>query len=150
MKKWFCLILVFGFLGCATIDIPSYIKDEYPYEKTYYSDFTKVLHAVTQTLEKSGWKISGTSDPQVYERSRAYQDSEMPQIILFTEIQQRSLFVGTKYMRLNVQLRKNQENATDVEIRYLKVTSILFKNFTSYQNDMFINQLLKRIEDNIE
>jgi len=48
-------------------------------------------------------------------------------------------------MSLNVYVREIGEGA-DVEIRYLAITPVLFKDTKSYRNDAVVNKVFNRID----
>ena len=145
MKKTAILVLFF-LMGCASTNIPSYIQDKYPYKRTFYADFDKVYKATAQTLLKYGWTVTGTSDPSVFERSSSTDDSQNKQILIFTDIRQTSLFFGTRYARINAYIRTQSDHSTEVEIRYLTISSMSFKNFYNYRKDKLIERMFKHIE----
>ena len=68
-KRLICFISVFCILGCSTINIPKYIKDEKPYKKVVYADFETALQATKEALNLSGWEVVSSSDPKVFEHS---------------------------------------------------------------------------------
>jgi len=88
-------------------------------------------------------------DPAIFERERESQDSSRQQTLIFTDIHQFPFFVGSRYTRLNVFLLITADKATEVEIRYVKVTSIPFKTFTNFKNDRLTARIFKRIEKNL-
>ncbi len=147
MKKilTYCLFLLI-FTGCSTTRIPGYIVDKNPYKKILIADFDRNLKAVTETLEKFGWTIAKTTHPSEYERGTTIESSAR-QILLFTEIRQTSLFIGTRYTRLNVYLRETQDKTTEVEIRYLTANSFFFKTFYHYKNNKAAERIFKHIQE---
>jgi hypothetical protein len=148
MKRYVGIISVLFLTGCANIAIPNYIQDKYPYKRTLYADFNEVHQTATDVLKKAGWTIEGESEPAVFERERAPESSNQ-QTLLFTEVRQFSFFIGSGYTRLNVYIRQVAAKETEVEIRYLKVTSIIFKNFYRYRNDQTVDRVFQRIEEQL-
>lgn len=149
MKKIVSVFLILTLSGCASINIPSYITDKHPRQNTFYATYDQVYNATTKALNDLGWSIETESDPALFERERESQDSSHQQTLIFTDIHKISFFVGSKYTRLNVFLQIAADKATEVEIRYVKVTSLLFKTFTNYKNDHLTDRLFKRIEKNL-
>jgi len=142
------LILTLG--GCASINIPNYIHDKHPYQQTYYASFDKVHNATIEALKDLGWAIEKETDPALFERTRETKNESRQQILIFTEIRQLLFFVGSRYARVNVYLQITADKATEVEIRYVTVTSMLFKSFYDYKNKKAVNRIFKRIEENLK
>lgn len=149
MKKFFAIILLLTISGCASVIIPNYIHDKFPYKQTYYASFNKVYESAVKALEDFGWAVEKESDPALFERERDIGDNNQEQTLLFTEIHQFSFFIGSRYTRLNLYLRVTADKATEVEIRYLKVTSVLFKNFYNYRSDHSADRIFRRIEEGL-
>lgn len=149
MKKFLVIILVLTISGCASVTIPNYIQDKSPYKQTYYAPFNIVQESAIKALEDFGWAIEKESDPALFERRRDIGNSNQEQTLLFTKIRQFSFFIGSRYTRLNLYLRVTADKATEVEIRYLKVTSVLFKNFYRYRSDHYVDRIFKRIEEGL-
>ena len=148
--KFFSLVIFLGILaGCASISIPNYIQDEHPYKKKFYARFDDVLKAASQTLTALGWEVDGTSDPSVFERQRAVADPLEKQVLLFSKLRQTPLFIGSRYARLNLYLQSSPDNTTEVEIRTLTVTTLIFKKFTLYRDDRVAEILFREIEERL-
>ena len=147
MKKIIAGVLfVLIFSGCSTTQIPGYIVDKYPYKKTFLADFDEVLKAATETFKDLGWTIVKTADPAEYERVQAAEEPSARQVLLFTEIRQDSLFIGTRYTRLNAYLRQTQDKTTEVEIRCLTANAFFFKTFYHYKNNKAAERMFKHIQ----
>lgn len=146
LKKSSLIILILALVGCASVVIPNYIQDVNPYKKKFYGKFDEVLGATTKTLEDFGWIISNTADPAVFERNRKLEDSADQQTLILTEMRQTAFFVGSRYGRINVYLRTSSDNAVEIELRYVTVTSFPFKNFKNYKNDGVADRIFKHIE----
>lgn len=145
--KTFTVILFSLFVyGCASVHIPDYIPDEHPYRRIFYADFSTTLTTTAQSLESLGWPIAKTAEPAVFERSRLTEGGERKQTLLFTEIRQTPLFLGTRYARINAYLRAVTDHTTEVELRYLTITSVPFKSFYNYRKDHFIKRVFQEIE----
>lgn len=149
MRRIIGIFLVLTLSGCASINIPNYIQDKHPKQQTFYAAYDQVHGATTKALNDLGWAIEAESDPALFERERESQDSSRQQTLIFTNIHQFPFFVGSRYARLNVFLQITADKATEVEIRYIKVTSLLFKTFNNYKNDRLMDHLFKRIEKNL-
>jgi hypothetical protein len=133
MKK---LLLVFAaviLVGCTTAQIPQYLQDKKPYIQRFYADYEDTLEVTHEALKQLGWKVEQTADPHVFEQQGATNDLNEKQILIFTEVRQTPLFVGTRYAKMNIFIR-SKGKLSEVEIRYLTVNSLPLKNFQSYQN----------------
>jgi len=140
-------VLILG--GCSTTSIPTYVRDDNPYKQKFYGSFEEILQTAHQTLDKLDWDVSHTSDPAVFERNQIREGSDAKQIVLLTKVRQFPLFFGTRYGRINVFLRETADNAVEVEVRYVTVTAILFKNFYQYKHDVAAKRILKNIEEQL-
>jgi hypothetical protein len=150
MKNILSVFLLVTLVGCATVTIPNYIQDDNPYKRTFYADFDKVRQTTVQTLEEMGWVLDKESDPSVFEQGRSSQVSGQ-QTLLFTKIRQTSFFVATRYSRLNVYIQTAEENnATEVEVRFLTVTSFTFKNFKDYKHDKAVERIYKHMDEKLK
>lgn len=150
MKAWLVLGALALCSGCTTVTIPQYIQDEHPYPRKFYADFDKVLGAVAQALEDSGWQISKKADPATFEQNKSPGGEDIRQILIFTEVRQTSLILATRYARMNIYLRAADPQTTDAEVRYLTVTSTFFHGFHHYRNNRFIERLFTRVEELLE
>ena len=148
MKKFFLILTLLSLIGCANITIPNYIQDKNPYERTFYAQFDKVREVLTEAFEESGWTIEKESDPALFERERGLENGNK-QTLIFTEIRQTSFFVGSRYTRINAYLHEMANNETEVEIRYVTVSSIMFKSFYGYRNDRAVEHIFSKIEENL-
>ena len=148
MRARILLWMVIGtaLMGCASVTIPNYIRDEHPYRKTFYASFDTVLDAAVHALEDSGWKVAKTTEPSVFERNKDADKPGVKQILLFTDVRQTALIFGTRYARMNIYLQSAADNSTEVELRYLTVTSASLKNFQNYRNDRYAEKFFGRIE----
>lgn len=146
MKKSIIALLVIGCLsGCTSVDVPKYIKDEHPYKQVIYASFEKTLEATTEALADAGWKIVSKSDPNVFEHS-AVKDPNGQQVLLFTDIKDIPLFLGTRFARINVYLRSTgRPNETEVELRYLTVNSVALGSFKNYKHPVATDRIFNDI-----
>ena len=146
MKK-FILFLAIFLVGCTSVNIPNYIPDKYPYKKTIYGDYGKVLKATEQALDEFGWAITSRADPSVFERSASDDQHLTKQTLIFTKVRETSLVVGSRYARLNAYVRSTDDKSCEVEIRYVTISSTSVKNFYNYRKDHLIERMFKRIEE---
>lgn len=133
--------------GCASVQIPGYVQNKNPYSQRFYADFVKTRAATEAALQELGWKVAERLDPLVYEQS-AVNDLDEAKELWVTEARQIPLFIGTRYARVNVYIR-SKKDISEVEIRYLTITSMFFKNCTSYRNKAAAERILKRIEQKL-
>ncbi len=148
-KKLICLLALFSFLGCARTIIPTYVVDKYPYKKIFLTGFNETLDAAKATFKEFGWTIARETHPSEYERGAGGTEASR-QVLLLTEIRQTSLFIGTRYMRLNIYLRETQDKTTEMEIRYLTVNAFFFKTFYHYKNDKLAQRIFTHIQKSFD
>jgi len=146
MKRFLSIPLLLTLIGCASITIPNYIHDKHPSLETFYAPYDQVHTATLKVLGDLGWRIEQEADPALYERERQSQEMSRQQTLIFTDINQLSFFAGSRYARLNVFLRVTADKATEVEVRYLKVTSLMFKTLYNYKNDRLADRIFEHIE----
>jgi hypothetical protein len=146
--RWLSLVMLLLLnIGCTSVQIPGYLKDSNPYSKRFYSDFAKTRAATEEVLHQLGWKVAERLDPLVYEQA-VVNDLDEERELLVTEARQMPLFIGTRYARMNIYIR-SKKDISEVEIRYLTITSMLFKNFTSYRNNAAAERIFTRIEEHL-
>lgn len=150
LKKFFSVLILLTLMGCASISIPKYIKNENPYQKKLYASFEKVLPATIRTLEADGWVIEERADPGVYEMRTGEKIFDGKQVLLITGIRKLPVFVASSYARLNVYVTARVEDFTEVEVRYVTVNSVTFKSFYNYKHDRNVKKLLDKIEENVD
>lgn len=148
-RKLICLLALLSLFGCASTIIPTYVVDKYPYKKTFLAGFDETLQATKDTFKEFGWTIARETHPSEYERGAAGQE-QARQILLLTEIRQTSLFIGTRYLRLNVYLRETQDKTAEMEIRYLAVNAFFFKTFYHYKNDKLAERIFTHIQQSLD
>lgn len=146
MRRFIPCILACFFVGCASANIPKYIKDTHPYERTFYTSFDRVVEVVEQGLNNFGWTIDEKVDPDVYERTAEVSTNSREKILIFTERRQSFAGLGFKNQRINVYIRTLADASVEVEVRYLKATSIPFKTFYSYRQDKSAQNFLNWVE----
>jgi len=147
-------IIVLGFLailvsGCVTVQMPQYVTSQDSYQESFYANYDRTLKATISTLEKTGWKISKEAHPIAFEQSEQSRDGQIKQILIFTDVRQKAMFLGSRYMTINVLVRENGQR-TDVEVRYYSTLSTALKNFSSYQNDKLANKIFNLISNELE
>ncbi len=146
LRNLFLLLVGIVLAGCASVTIPNYIRDEHPYRKTFYASFDTVLDTTVHALEDFGWKVAKTTEPSVFERNKDTDKPGVKQILLFTDVRQTAFIFGTRYARMNIYVQSGADNSTEVELRYLTVTSASLKNFQNYRNDRYAEKFFARIE----
>ena len=143
-------IVIVGILalsGCTTIQIPNYIQANNPYIRKMYGDFDQVAQATKTVLAKYGWQIDKEVDPSVYERDSRYDNNPAKNLLIFTNLKQRSLVLTSSYTHLNVFLH-SVGTATEVEVRYHSMMPVI-KRFVSTRNDKLANRILDAIEQQL-
>ncbi len=145
MRNFFLVLCAVVLTGCVSAKIPTYLNDNVPYKKNFYSSYDDTLSAVKQSLEDLGWKIASLSDLVVYEVQAATDDTDRKQILIFTEVRQTPFMLGTRYAKMNIFVRRLSET-TEVEIRYVTITSTLLKSFENYKNDSAVARIFEHIE----
>lgn len=148
MRRMFIFAVLIACVGCVTVSLPKYIKEESPYTRTFYASYNDTLKATLQVLEDLHWKVLDTAHPSVFEQGVAEED-RVQQILIFTEVRQTPLFLSSKYMSLNVYLR-SVASGTEAEVRYVSVTPVFFKHVERYQNDAVVLKILNRIEERLK
>lgn len=141
--------MVFFTAGCASISIPQYVKDDYPYKHKIYASFEDVSSATKDVLDSTGWVVLTTTDPSVFERTKDIGGPEYKQILLISDVRQTAFFVGSRYARVNVYIRSSNADYTEIEVRYVTVSSMFFKNFYKYRNDAEVNRIFRHIEEKL-
>ena len=142
-----CILFFIG--GCASINIPEYIQDENPYKHKFYASFEGVYSGVLSVLEEDGWTVEKEVDPIVFERNESGGDLNK-QTLIITEVRPISLFLGTRYARLNIYLRENKKkDITEIEIRYITINSTLVKTFQNYKHNHAVSRLFDKIENKL-
>ena len=149
MKKLFLVLVAILFAGCVTVKIPKYLQDKSPYQKKYYVGYEETLAATRQALFDSGWKVSEVTSPMAFEQGEITKEDDKKQALIFTEVRQTPLLLSSRYLSVNVYVRAADEG-TDVEIRYLGVTPMLFKNAQNFKNDAVVNKIFDRISELVE
>lgn len=144
------MLVLFGLIGCTTVNIPNYIKDDHPYTHLVYADFNAAIEATTQALADSGWVVIDQSDPTVFEHS-SIQHEGGRETLLFTDIKERSFFLGTRYSRINVYLRStSQPNETELELRFIAISSLTFAEMKKYKNPRAAAKIIEDIEKHLK
>lgn len=143
MKKVvvFVWLLSLCFSGCVSLNIPAYIKDMHPYKKTFYASYEDVLARAVESVELVGWRTTDSMDPAIFERHVVTLGAHHSQVLLLAVTQGQG-----KNVRLNVYVREIGAQATEVEVRYLRLISLGFKNVIRYKNDRLAQRLFELID----
>lgn len=144
MKKWIAMLLVFALAGCTSTGIPTYIPDQKASKKRFYATFSEAQSGVEKALEDLGWTVEKTMAPSVYEKNETNDLTER-ELLFVTEVRQTSFFLGTRYARMNIFLR-SQKNISEIELRYITVTSTFIKTFRNYGDNATLKRIMERIE----
>ena len=147
MKKIIIALAVLFLVGCVTVKVPKYLHEDFPYRKDFAADFDQTFTATSRALRELGWKITETTSPSAFDPTKA---DAKHQLLIFTEIRQTPLLLASTYASLNAYLREIDPEHTQVEIRYLSVLPLPFKNISIYQNDALIHKIFTRIEKNLK
>ena len=140
---------IFIFCGCSTVVLPNYIPDNHPYTYKIYAGFDEVRDAAFASLSGFGWVIDGEVDPAIYERSAALTSGPVKQTLILTKPRIKKTSVGLQSEQVNILLRTLRDSAIEVEFRFVKVTSIPFKKFYSYQEEQSIRKIFEDIQKRI-
>jgi hypothetical protein len=146
MRRALILIAAIGIMGCVTVEMPKYIHEDFPYRQDFSAGFEPTFYATVETLKELGWSITETTDPAAFDPGMK---DKRRQILIFTQIRQTPLFLISSYSSLNAYLREMDKDRTQVEIRYLYVMPLPFKNRSSYQNDPLIKKIFNRITEKL-
>ncbi len=151
MKNVICAgLLLLLVSGCATVNIPSYIKDNHPHTHLIYADFDGAVTAVKQALRDLGWTVIDESDPRVYEHS-AVQQQGGRELLLFTDIRETPFVVGTKYRRINVYLRStSRPKQTEMELRYITISSFAFTKNRKYKHPQAAAKIFEAVDNKLK
>lgn len=149
MKKIFLILIMIFLTGCASVNIPKYIVDENPYKKKFYSEFETTLKVTVSTLKDFGWEVEEITKPSVFERAKDL-GVENQQVLLFTNIRETSMFLGSRFARLNVYVRSGTDNISEVEIRCITVNSVVYNKFTSYKKDSAVERIFDKIQEHLD
>jgi hypothetical protein len=144
MRKGLMITLLFLF-GCTAATIPIYLPEKKPYVKRFYADYDAILLATEATLKDLGWEIEDKVSPSVYEAARA-SDLNEKQLLIITQVRQFPFFVGTRYARMNIFLR-SRAGISELEIRYLTLSTVTFKKMKDYSNDAEIKRIFGKVEE---
>ena len=150
MKRILNILMLLALGGCASITVPNYVRDEYPYKRLIYAPFERVRDNTEKTLGHYGWTVAKESDPALFEVERRKTADGVPQTLMFTEVRQTFFFIGTTYTRLNIFLSVLPDGATEIEMRYLGILSVVFKKFYDYRNDKAMKRILDTIEASVK
>lgn len=145
MRNFFWILILMTFVGCSSVRIPTYLQDQSPYTRRFHADFEKASSGVTQALKELGWGIEEITDPLVYEQDRIH-DLDEQRTMIITKTRQMPLFIGTRYARMNIFIR-SKKNISEIEIRYLTITSFALKSFKNYRNKKEAERIFHQISN---
>ena len=146
MKRALLILMSIFLVGCASTQVPSYVKDTNPYKFKLYASYPKSLTATKQALESNGWSIQSVSDPGIFEQEKKKTDPNTQQILLITNTKDIPMFLGTRYARLNVYLTSADVNQTDLEIRYVTINAAMFGSFENHKHPIAVDNLYNDID----
>lgn len=138
---WMILGLV---SGCATGNLPDYIKASHPYIRKIAGNYDKIIEAVKIVLSKEGWAVQTQVNPSVYERRSGGED-QSNDVLFVTQSKRDSKIVYSTYTHLNVFVHALADGA-EIEIRY----EALSPATTGLRNDKLANRILDKIEQELE
>jgi hypothetical protein len=137
-------MVVTMFTGCTVAQISPYLQKKFPYTHRFYADYDKALASLEKTLADLGWVIEKQVDPSVYEEDTQSAPGSKG-ILIITEIRQTALFLGTRHAKMNIILRSSAD-VSEIELRYVTVTTLPFKTFVTYKNDSAAERFFGRFD----
>jgi hypothetical protein len=140
----FILIISILFVGCTTVSIPQYLEMEHAYQRQFSANFDQVLSAALETLSKFGWRIDREEASYLIDNAQE-NENQRRQVVLFTRIKQKALFLASRYSSLNV-IIKELDQSVSVQIVYFSVLSTAFRNTETYKNDDLVNNMFSHIQ----
>jgi len=143
-----CFCLLLSLTGCSTLILPRYIPDKNPTTRNFYADYDAVVAATREAFKKFGWEVAQEADPAVFERAWQLKSKDVKQVLLMSNYRKSNYLIVSKHSALNAYIRSGKD-ATELDLRYLKVSTFPFKSFYKYRNKKLINRLLKQIEANL-
>ena len=144
MRKIWLIVTLVMFTGCATAQIPAYLQKKFPYLHRFYADYDKALASLEKTLADLGWVIEKKVDPSVYEEDTQSVPGSKS-ILIITEVRQTHLLLGTRFAKMNIILRSSAD-VSEIELRYVTVTSLPLKNFVTYRNNSAADRFFGRLD----
>ena len=139
------LLMILGLLsGCATGNLPDYIKAGHPYVRKIAGNYDRIIKVVKTVLSKEGWTVKTQLNPSVYERRSGGED-QSNDVLFVTQSKRDSKILYSTYAHLNVFVHALADGA-EIEIRY----EILSPATTSLRNDKLANRILDKIEQELE
>lgn len=145
MSSLVLITFLVALTGCITVQMPPYVKDKNPYQREFYASYDTTILAVTDALNHLGWTIVKRENPAIFESDSVEGIKPPKQIILFTNVRQSAMIFGTNYVTMNIVIKENNEKS-DVEIRYYAVFSTTLRNIETYRNDSFVEKVFTQIE----
>lgn len=151
MLRIFCILTLIFIVGCVTVEVPKYLNDKPAYSKNIEGNFNQTFTATVKSFKDMGWRVSETESTPIAKINNEEVERPAQTAIIITELKQRSMIIFSTYLMLNAYVRYLEENKTEVEIRYLSITSAppLFRQWRVYKNDGLVEKLYKEINKNI-
>ena len=144
MRKVWLIITLLVFTGCAAAQIPAYLQKKFPYTHRFYAGYDKALSSLEQTLSDLGWVIEKQVDPSIFEEDTQSAPGSKS-ILVITQVRQTPMILGTRYAKMNIILHSSGD-VSEIELRYVTVTSLPLKNFVSYKNDSAAERFFGRFD----
>ena len=126
--------------GCATANLPDYIKASHPYVRKIPGEYNRIIEAIKTVLFQEGWEIQSQVNPSVYER-RAGGEDQSNDVLFVIKPKRDSKIIYSTYIHLNVFVHALADGA-EIELRYEAVSPAT----TGLRNDKLGNGLLNKIE----
>src|SRR6185295_4495749 len=144
MKRFLlpCLCLILSLTGCSTIVLPRYIPDKDPSRKNFHAQYTEVVEATKKAFKDLGWEVAEEADPALYERAWQLRDPSVKQTLLMSNYRKSNFLIVSKSTAINAYVRSGAD-ATELELRFLKVSTYPFKSFYKYRNNKLLNKLFE-------
>lgn len=143
-KFWMLGALVF-FMGCASLNVPSYIQAEKPYKRNFYGKFDDVLGEVRAGLADQGWQVEKEVDPSLYERNPLISEGDKDHVLIFLKAREYQRGIYKKTVQLNVYVDRTSEGV-EVDVRFRSVKNFYLFKMRAYRNDRLVKDLLDHIE----
>jgi len=125
------------------------LKEEFPYNEVFRSDFTLTFNSTIKALENLGWKVEEASTSSLTKKDRLPESDPLLRAYIFTKIKQRQFFIASTYSTINARVETVDDYSTAVSIRYLAITPIppFFKQKVTHKNDRLVKKLYAEIEE---
>jgi len=134
--------------GCSTLILPRYIPDKHTVQKNLLANYDEVVAATKKAFKDLGWEVVEEADPAVYERAWQLRDPNVKQVLLLSQYRKSSYLIVSKNTAINAYIRSGAD-ATELELRSLKISTYPFKSFYKYRNKKLTNKLFSQIDKNL-